>query len=121
MALNILTDAFVKEVYLGLEEVFESGDNGPEGELILGGTIGSTKMRHQDDALGSVLQAEVNCGQGANDTLSVRDLKGAASSLLERHVEVNAHEHTLSVDEVWDSVDCKFTGEHEKFIRGIIK
>ena len=67
-------------------------------------------MTHEYHGFGTVLEAVLNCWQGADDTLCVCDL-----TLLEGHVEVHTHQNTLVLDQVWDSIDSELAGEHGKF------
>ena len=74
--------------------------------------MGSAEMGHQHHALCAVFEAEVDGWERGIDALSVGDLQGARGCLLERHVEVNAHEHALALDQVRDAIKGKFASEH---------
>ena len=64
-------------------------------------------MAHEHDRLGTVLKAVLDSRECADDSLGVRDL-----AILEWHIEINAHENALVLDQVRDPIDREFSGQH---------
>jgi hypothetical protein len=59
-------------------------------------------MRHQDDRLGTIIQKVVDGWKSGDNSLWISD-----DSILHGYVEVNSHEDSRLLDEVWDVVDSE--------------
>lgn len=56
------------------EELLELGDNGLQAVLGVDFAVGTTKVGHQDDGLGAVVNGIFDCGQGTDNSLVVGDV-----------------------------------------------
>lgn len=67
------------------QQALELGNNGLEGVLGVDGTIGASKVGHQDDGLGAIVESVLDGGNGTDNALVVGDLL----VLVEGDVEVD--------------------------------
>lgn len=62
-------------------------------------------MGHKDNRLGTLVEQVFDRWKSGDDSLWVGD-----DTVLHWYVEVNSHEDSAVLDEVWDMINCKFLG-----------
>lgn len=67
------------------QQFLELGNDGLQRVLGVGGAVGTTEVRHEDDRLGAIVNGMLDGGDGTDDTLVVSDLV----VLVEGDVEVD--------------------------------
>lgn len=90
--LDLGADAVVEESDVGVEQLLELLGNGLQRVLLNTLAVGTAEVRHQDDALGALLESVLNCGQSSGDALVVGDL-----AAVEGDVEVDTDKDALAL------------------------
>jgi hypothetical protein len=83
--LDLRTDTIGGEGDLLAEELLKLSDNGLKGVLLVGGAVGSSEVRHEDDGLGTIFEGVLDGGEGTDNSLVVGDVLVG----VERDVEVD--------------------------------
>eukprot|EP00048_Salpingoeca_helianthica_P010876 m.155639 g.155639 ORF g.155639 m.155639 type:complete len:412 (+) comp15146_c8_seq1:237-1472(+) len=90
--LDLSTHAIRQEEYLASQQLLQLHRDRLEGKLLLGLSIGTTKVAHQHNRLCSVVQRILDGRQSSLNTQSVGNL----ASLIRGDIKVHAHEHALA-------------------------
>jgi hypothetical protein len=72
--LDLLADAVLGESYALAEKLLELGNNRLEAVLLVGLSVGTAEVGHQDDSLGAVLGRILDRGQSTDNALVVCDV-----------------------------------------------
>lgn len=78
------------------QELLELGNNRLEGVLGVDSAIGTSKVGHQDDSLGAIVESVLDGGDGTGNSLGVGDVL----VLIEGHVEVDLDKRGTSVSQI---------------------
>lgn len=78
------------------QKLLELGNNRLEGVLGVDSAIGTSKVGHQDDSLGAIVESVLDGGDGTGNSLGVGDVL----VLIEGHVEVDLDKRGTSVSQI---------------------